>query len=75
MRFNTRVVAVALLVLTGCAARRGSTSFRTAVNPNCLTAPIVMKGCDLSKEPAHCRSVELRYRADCAEIDANQTRK
>ncbi len=75
MRFKTRVVVVALLVLTGCAARRGPASFRTVVSPNCLTAPIVMRGCGLSTEPARCRSVELRYRADCAGIDATQTRK
>ena len=74
MTFNA-VLVVALLILTGCAARRAPASFRTVVSPNCLTAPIVMKGCDLSREPAHCRTVELRYRADCAEIDASQTRK
>ncbi len=75
MGYKTRSLVVALPILTGCAARRGPASFRTVVSPNCLTAPIVMRGCDLSTEPAHCRSVEFRYRADCAKIDANQSRK
>ena len=75
MRFTTTVALVTLLAFTGCVAHRSPASFRTVVNPECLTAPIVMKGCDVSGEPVHSRSVVLRDRAGCETIDAQQSKK
>lgn len=60
-----------LLLLTGCAARMAG--YRTIVSPNCLTAPLVMKGCDTANGSTHCREVEIRYRAGCAQIQAKKT--
>ena len=55
-----------LFLLTGCAARIGG--FRTIVNPNCLTAPLVMKDCNTTNGSTRCREVVIKYRESCAQI-------
>jgi len=70
---ETAVLAIALLVSTGCAVRQQTASFkasgpRTVVRANCLTAPLVLQDCDFSKEPPQCRLVTIKYRPGCAEI-------
>jgi len=56
---------------------RGQSSFknpgvRTVLRPSCLTAPIILQGCDFSKEPPQCRSVKLSYISSCAEIQVKK---
>src|SRR5436305_531237 len=47
-------------------------SFRTIVKPSCLTAPVIMQGCDFSTDPSRCRHVELKYRPGCAEVQVKK---
>jgi hypothetical protein len=61
---------LSLCMLTGCAARM--TGFRTIVSPNCLTAPLVMKDCVFVNGLTQCRAVEVKYRTDCAQIQARK---
>jgi len=73
MSYKSATTILALMVLTGCAVRQQTASFkasgpRTVVRANCLTAPLVLQDCDFSKEPPRCKLVTLRYRASCAEI-------
>ena len=74
MNYKWALATLALLMLTGCAARRGPQSFRALLSPNCLTAPIVMKDCDFSIEPPRCRHVQLEYRKVCEQIEVKQAR-
>jgi uncharacterized protein YcfL len=68
MKCKLILAMLASLMLTGCAVSRGSSAFRTVLNPNCLTAPIVMQDCDYSTGAAHCRVVKLSYRKGCEQI-------
>ena len=68
------VLAAALLVLCGCAARRQQRKFGATVEPSCLNKPILLNDCDISQEPLHCRSVTISYRRGCASIDAKQAK-
>ena len=75
---ETAVLAIALLVSTGCAVRQQAasfkaSSFRTVVRASCLTAPLVLQGCDFSKEPPQCRLVTISYRPSCAEIQLKKS--
>jgi len=72
MRYKFGAAMLAVLICSGCAMRQ-RTSFRasgrnTVIRPDCLTAPIVLRDCDFSKEPPKCKLVTVRYRANCAEI-------
>jgi hypothetical protein len=73
MSYKCAAAILAVLVSTGCAVRQQTallktSGFRTVVRANCLTAPLVLQDCDLSKEPTHCRLVTIKYRPGCAEI-------
>jgi hypothetical protein len=73
MSYKCATAILAVLVSTGCAVRQPAASFkasgfRTVVRANCLTAPLVLQGCDGSTEPTHCRLVTIKYRPGCAEI-------
>jgi hypothetical protein len=73
MSYKCATAILALLVSTGCAVRQQAASFkasgfRTVVKASCLTAPLVLQGCDFSKEPPQCRLVTIKYRPGCAEI-------
>lgn len=73
MSYKCATAILALLVSTGCAVRQQAASFkasgfRTVVKASCLTAPLVLQGCDFSKEPPQCRLVTISYRPSCAEI-------
>jgi len=77
MRPKITAVALALLFAAGCALTHGPASLkspdvRTVVGANCLTAPIVLRGCDFSKEPPQCRWVTVNYRRSCAEIQVKK---
>ncbi len=61
-------IVLAFLVLAGCSTRRTAQGFRAVLNPNCLTAPIVMEHCNFSTDPPQCRKVQLKYRRGCAQI-------
>jgi hypothetical protein len=81
LRMSYRAVAVALLVVvsTGCISLHHShtvriSSARTVVGANCLTAPIILQGCDFAQEPPKCRLVTVSYRQSCAEIQVRQTK-
>jgi len=67
MKYAFVVGIFSLCVLTGCAARVTG-GFRTVVNPNCLTAPVVMKDCSTANGFTRCRTVEVKYRPGCAQI-------
>jgi len=62
---------LSLCLLSGCAAR--VTGYRTIVSPNCLTAPLVMKGCNTANGSTRCREVEIKYRAGCAQIQVKKS--
>jgi hypothetical protein len=73
MSYKWGAAILAVLVSTGCAVRQQAASFkisgfRTVVKASCLTAPLVLQGCDFSKEPPLCRLVTIKYRPGCAEI-------
>lgn len=72
MRYKLVTAALAALICIGCTMRQ-RTSFRasspnTVVRPDCLTAPLVLQDCDLSKEPPRCKLVTIKYRASCAQV-------
>ena len=60
-------VIASLIMLTGCAAR-GPAAFRTMLNPNCLTAPVELRDCAFSSGAAQCKTVKLKYRKGCEQI-------
>jgi len=72
MKFAFVLGVCSLFTLTGCAARNVG-AFRTAVSPNCLSAPVVMKNCSASGGSTRCREVEVRYRPGCAQIQVNKS--
>ena len=73
MKCSLGIAVLTLSVLSGCAVRRTPQAFRAIVNPNCLTAPIIMRDCDFVSNPPHCRHVELRYRSGCEEIQVKKS--
>ena len=62
----------AMFLLNGCAVRHTPQGFRAIVKPSCLTAPVVMKGCDFSIDPPRCQHVEIKYRPGCAEVQVKK---
>jgi len=72
MKCSSGLIAVAMFLLSGCAVRHTAQGCRTIVKPSCLTAPVIMQGCDFSTDPPRCQHVELRYRPACAEVQVNK---
>jgi hypothetical protein len=65
---------LALVTLTGCAARNHPSSLRASLNPSCLTAPIVLQDCDFSTEPLRCRVIKVTYRSGCEQLQVNASK-
>lgn len=74
MKCKGWTVIASLLILTGCAAR-GPAVFRTMLNPNCLTAPVELQDCDFSSGAAQCKTVKLKYRKGCEQIQVKSVKE